>query len=412
MNLLHGLHGTKRTLVVAAWAIALVGLTVSIAEACNVPVFRYALEHWRPDAYRAVLYHRGPLSTEDQERLTALKDGPLKANVNLSIRAVDLEAAPQPGDQELWSSVGKAELPRLVIQYPAHLQIDKPVWSIPFGDADVKTLLDSPLRQEALKRLTSGQTAVWLMVDSGDSKQDDQAAATLELELKNLQKSLKLPELTDSPDDVIQDGPPLRVEFSMLRVRRHDPAEQGLVAMLLGSEADLATLQEPLVFPVFGRGRAMLPLVGAGISQDNIRGSAAFLAGACSCQVKELNPGFDLLLTADWKELLSWAKSPAFAEQRSSSQSNGQSNEPELVPIPAGSKSVSPAATTETTKPEPQDTEKPEQGATPVVSQTSPTIVPESMASSNSGSSLMMVTVAVIGCLVLGSIILVLTRRF
>ena len=25
-----------------------------------------------------------------------------------------------------------------------------------------------------------------------------------------------------------------------------------------------------------------------------------FLSGACSCQVKEQNPGFDLLLSADW----------------------------------------------------------------------------------------------------------------
>ncbi len=122
-----------------------------------------------------------------------------------------------------------------------------------------------------------------------------------------------------------------------MRIRRDDSREQALIAMLSGCEPDLATLKEPQVFPVFGRGRALLPLVGMGISPDNIRDSATFLAGACSCQVKELNPGFDLLLTADWKALLSWAKSPAFASGRSPASKSG---EPELVPIPGGSKSM------------------------------------------------------------------------
>lgn len=327
--------GLGRLLLVLALALGIVaGPASSPVEACNVPVFRYALEHWRPDAYRAVLYHRGTLSAADQERLTDLRARADKTLINLAVRAVDLDAAPEPADQELFAKLGESPLPRLVIQYPPYLQLDQPVWSGNFADADLLALLDSPARRELLNRLTSGETAVWVMVDSGDAAQDGPAAETLEHELKALQTTLKLPELTDSPEDVIQDGPPLRVEFSLLRLRRDDPAEQALIAMLVGCEADLATLKEPLVFPLFGRSRAMLPLVGAGISPDNIRSSARFLAGACSCQVKELNPGFDLLLTADWTSLLSWAKSPAFATGEAPASATG---EPELIPIPAGS---------------------------------------------------------------------------
>jgi hypothetical protein len=298
-----------------------------------VPVFRYALEHWRPDAYRAVLYHRGPLAPDEEARLASLQVRADKSLVNLSLRTVDLDAAPEPIDQDLFSSLGDASLPRLIIQYPAHLQIDRPVWNGAFGDQELAELLDSPLRREIVKRLTAGQTAVWLMIDGGDAGQDDAAAAVLENELEKLHTSLKLPELTDSPEDVIQDGPPLRVEFSWLRVKRDDPAEKALVAMLVNCEPDLPTLNEPLVFPLFGRSRGMLPLVGAGISPDNIQTSARFLAGACSCQVKELNPGFDLLLSADWRELLSWAKSPAFATGESPKSAPA---EPEFVPIPSG----------------------------------------------------------------------------
>lgn len=325
-----------RMLLTVLLAFALVaGPVGSSAEACNVPVFRYALEHWRPDPYRGVLFHRGPLSAAEQERLEKLQARAGESEFNLTIRTVDLDASPDPADRELLPAADAPDLPRLVIQYPAHLRVDKPVWAGPLGDTELAALLDSPLRREVLKRLTSGQTAVWLMVDSGDAGQDDAAAATLEQELKGLQTTLKLPELTDSPEDVIQDGPPLRVEFSLMRVRRDDPAEQTLVAMLTGCEEDLAGLDEPLVFPLFGRSRAMLPLVGGGISADNIRGSAKFLAGACSCQVKELNPGFDLLITADWNGLLSWAKSPAFASGESLTA------EPELVPIPSGTKAAS-----------------------------------------------------------------------
>lgn len=325
-----------RMLLTVLLAFALVaGPVGSSAEACNVPVFRYALEHWRPDPYRGVLFHRGPLSAAEQERLEKLQARAGESEFNLTIRTVDLDASPDPADRELLPAADAPDLPRLVIQYPAHLRVDKPVWAGPLGDTELAALLDSPLRREVLKRLTSGQTAVWLMVDSGDAGQDDAAAATLEQELKGLQTTLKLPELTDSPEDVIQDGPPLRVEFSLMRVRRDDPAEQALVALLTGCEEDLAGLDEPLVFPLFGRSRAMLPLVGGGISADNIRGSAKFLAGACSCQVKELNPGFDLLITADWNALLSWAKSPAFASGESLTA------EPELVPIPSGTKSAS-----------------------------------------------------------------------
>ena len=34
-------------------------------------------------------------------------------------------------------------------------------------------------------------------------------------------------------------------------------AEQALVAMLLGSESDLAERSDPMVFPIYGRGRAL-----------------------------------------------------------------------------------------------------------------------------------------------------------
>ena len=48
--------------------------------------------------------------------------------------------------------------------------------SIARSDEQLAKLFDSPLRREILKRLTGGQTAVWLMIDSGDA---DAVASTL-----------------------------------------------------------------------------------------------------------------------------------------------------------------------------------------------------------------------------------------
>ncbi|QDT53357.1 hypothetical protein Pan44_13740 [Caulifigura coniformis] len=316
--------------VMAAIAIAVV-LSPAVAFACNVPVFRYALEHWHPDAYRGVVFHRGPLAEADQKQLAVLKSGEPGSPVNVSIRTVDLDADPSSADAALAASLKDAPLPQLVIQYPARHQVEETIWSGPLQEAGLKALADSPARQELIKRLIAGQTAIWVLIESGDSGQDDAAALTLDEELKNLQTTLKLPVQTDAPEDAIGDGPELRVDFSVLRVSRTDSKELALVAMLMHSEADLSDLSEPLVFPVFGRCRALLPLVGPGISAENIRGSARFLAGACSCQVKEQNPGFDLLVTADWGELIPWAKSAV-----SGPDALANPKPPEVLPIASG----------------------------------------------------------------------------
>jgi hypothetical protein len=55
---------------------------------------------------------------------------------------------------------------------------------------------------------------------------------------------------------------------------------------------------------VFGRGRSLQALRAADVDDDTVAEVCRFLCGACSCQVKELNPGFDLLLAVNWDERL------------------------------------------------------------------------------------------------------------
>jgi hypothetical protein len=70
-------------------------------------------------------------------------------------------------------------------------------------------------------------------------------------------------------------------------------------------EEDLENYSDqPMVFPVFGRGRFLRPLVGEGINPGNIEMASAYVCGACSCQVKSGNPGIDLLSHVDWYSYL------------------------------------------------------------------------------------------------------------
>ena len=70
--------------------------------------------------------------------------------------------------------------------------------------------------------------------------------------------------------------------------------------LLTGFESQAVADGEPLLIPVFGRGRALEVIPARDLDEQLIENMTMFLSGACSCQVKSQNPGFDLLLTADW----------------------------------------------------------------------------------------------------------------
>src|SRR5262245_41263890 len=173
----------------------------------------------------------------------------------------------------------KLEAPCLVTLFPG---TDIVAWSGPLTAEAASKLADSPARREVAKRLLEGESAVWLMHESGDRAKDDAAAATLEAEFKKLMENLKLP--AHAPDDPpLLSDVPMRISFSLLRVPRNDPAETSLITMLQNSETGL---EGPVVYPIFGRGRALWAMAGKGLTPDNITEAAMFLIGACSCEAK------------------------------------------------------------------------------------------------------------------------------
>lgn len=286
-------HRTASGLPVALAVLAFLLTFVAPAlYACSIPVFRYALERWDPDAYVVELVHHGELVGEAKAAADLL-DGYVRgkeAPVNLAVRHVD----------------AREETPaRMAVYFPAGVRDRQPVWSAPLTRESVEKLVDSPARKDIVRRLLDGESAVWVLVESGDAEKDGAAAALLEKELKTLEATLELPEdlVAEEADGVLdENAPALRVAFSVVRLKRDDPAEAFLVASLLRTEPDLLGFDEPMAFPVFGRGRALYALVGRGIHEDNIAEACRFVCGACACEIKIGNPGADLLMVADWDE--------------------------------------------------------------------------------------------------------------
>jgi hypothetical protein len=223
----------------------------------------------------------------------------------VNVSRIDLGGKVMPAAAKIWERHGNpAQLPWVVAVYPEEDEKAPPAWAGPLDEAGLRQLIDSPARQRLVKLLTGGESVVWVLLESGNQKADDAAMALLERELPRLQKAIQLPEQKDDDESRLLSKLPLRLSFQAVRLSRKAPGEAAFVRMLLESEDGLPQAKGPIVFPIFGRGRALLGMHGEHLTAARLDYWASFLSGPCSCKVKELNPGIDMLISADWEELL------------------------------------------------------------------------------------------------------------
>lgn len=310
---------------VAALLVLMMAFASRPAAGCNVPVFRYALERWKPSAYAIHVFHRGDLSAGERDQLRRLEDGKLNATVT----RVDLAGTVTAEARDLWQRQGDGpRLPWVVVHFPEEDGKAAPAWTGPLTEEAVGRLVDSPARRRLAALLLRGEAAVWLRLTSDKAAADRAAGDLLAAELKRLEATLTIPPPVDDGDLLTR--LPLRISFPVVVVDRDDPAEAALVGLLRRSEPDLASVSGPIIVPVFGRGRALLALHGEELTAANLERWATFLCGPCSCQVKDLNPGVDLPLAVSWEEALEQA-APVAAEK------------PTAPPIPPGTTTPAPA---------------------------------------------------------------------
>ncbi|MEJ6569949.1 MAG: hypothetical protein QNK83_11970 [Akkermansiaceae bacterium] len=272
--------------------------------ACQVPVFRYALERWQADSFRLQL-----ITTEEAPpQLTKLPQ-----HLNLEFEVINLEKLTP--HQKL-AIVGLEK----ITQFPTYLLHPPESWpnSDPLvfqgTESSLKNILDSPLRQRIKNDLLEGESTVWVLVEGSDAAANEATFKQLEESLAKAQSQITIPDgviqadqvgkVGDdiSLDDVLRSTIPLKISFKIERIKGTDPAEQTFLKILTANRPSPS--DEPLVVPIFGRGRTPGPLLGSSITPKATLDACEYLCGACSCQVKSGNPGYDLLFLANWQENL------------------------------------------------------------------------------------------------------------
>ncbi|MCE9529982.1 MAG: hypothetical protein K8T89_02405 [Planctomycetes bacterium] len=305
--------------------VLIIGAILSVppkASACSIPVFRYALERWQATPYDVLIYHRGPLSVADRKAIQQVEVVGEKAN--LEVTEIDLTKKNGKELTAIWEKYGTDNpLPWMIIRYPDSDANSPPAWSGPVDAVKLKPFIDSPFRQRIIRKLFNGDSAIVVLLESGDKKADDEAAKILTTSLTKFEKDFELPKLTrEGPQ--LRSEVPLNISLPMVRLSRDQAEEKQFIDTMVRSQEGLDKAKGPIAFVIFGRGRLLTALHGKDLNAANVESVARFLCGACSCQVKELNPGVDLVFHASWElfmevELVTMpreAKTPAKLEKR------------------------------------------------------------------------------------------------
>jgi hypothetical protein len=279
------------------------------AWACNVPVFRYALERWPADPYLILVFHDGGLSEKQAAIVKQLEEGVVgdyAEGSNYIVETVDIQQEMHPELQAYHEASGAENYPWMVLQYPESAPDEPPAFTGPLSQEHVANIADSPVRREIARLLLKGESVVWLLLESGKPELDDAALKRLKGELVTLNKEMQLPTLDASDAKYIDPdaGPELKLSFATVRLKREDPAEAMMVRMLENWNPELVDKEQPMAFAFFGRGRVLPALVGDEINPDILAEACAYLIGPCSCQIKQQNPGYDVLMSVPWDDVI------------------------------------------------------------------------------------------------------------
>lgn len=252
--------------------------------ACTIPVFRYGLDRWPSDPF--VL--QAPVAAMAREPMASDFAG--KNGVRLN-----LEGQPP--------AAGAPAEPEARLLFPPHSAEGLELWSGPLTPENFRLLTDSPARVEIGKRIVEGDSGVWVLVESGNAEADEAMAKQLTTRMAELEKTEKLPVIDpNDPSSQLAPGPELKIKFSLLRVSRKAPEEQVFLHMLAGPNGfDTLPEAQPFASLLFGRGRVLGVWNPEKLSDELINEASRFLLGACSCEAKHLNPGWDILMRFNWE---------------------------------------------------------------------------------------------------------------
>ena len=265
---------------------------------------------WKPDFYRAVVIYNAENPVESDEGFNAIQaktEDKIKS-LNLSIRKFDLtnKANIDEKTAEALKLLENVKFPFTFIYLPENSDVDNPLWTGHMSLEEADTVADSPARREIARRLLYGEAVVWLLIESGIEYKDYRILKLLAEEIKNI--GTKNPD-SDTPSstgtEVDKKGNNLGkpVKMSIIRISRDEVAEKILLNILSGIEPEIMNVSnEPVLVPIYGRGRILNLISNDEINRENIRNMIGFFVGGSPDRDKNVKPGTVLLLSVNWEE--------------------------------------------------------------------------------------------------------------
>ena len=228
-----------------------------ISLACTTRVSEWVLLNALPEQYSLIYFHNGPLSEAIKKQNLAVAEEIKTANIQFkTVKRQDIK-------EPYWG---------LYYEEKLFMKFKNPD---EFGN-----LTTSPLREKVAAELMSGKLCVMVYLKTDNNEKDEKG-------LNTLQKAL-----AESPFGKI---------IKIFELSRNSKPEAHFSSLLLNVEDDLKGIQEPMLFGVFGRFKALEPLLGKGITEENIGLMIDYLTAQCSCLIKDDLPGTDILFTDKWE---------------------------------------------------------------------------------------------------------------
>lgn len=228
-----------------------------LSLACTTKVSEWVLLNALPEQYTLVYFHGS--TSDDSVRQPALAGDNLK-NANIQLKSVVKKDIAKPYFALYYEN-------RLLTNYS--------------NQSELKGLTTSPLREVIASEIMAGKLCVLLYLKTGNKAKDDNGMQIIRHAIA---------------------GSPFKDIISVAELNRNSIEEAHFVSMLLNVEEDLKTIGEPMLFGIFGRFKALEPLLGKGISEENIKLMIDFLTADCSCVIKDDLPGTDILFSGTWEK--------------------------------------------------------------------------------------------------------------
>jgi hypothetical protein len=324
----------------AALLIATSWLISTSTFGCETPVHRYALYNWGVGPYWVLaLYDSGeePAEFAQVEKKVAQLASSKPAGANLKWRSINvadpnrLAALPEPVRQ-LWQSRQNQDRPVYVLVNSNGFLVDQLADPL----ASLEEWADSPWRRQLADRISKGRAVVLVLLEGVNPTDNERAQEIIDRVIElvdsgNMASVETIVDLyhADSARSETAKTTPISIDSVVLSPDESD--EKALVCQLMAVEPDLEKFKgKSMVFSIYGRGRVLAPFIGRGVSEENLINAVRFLTGPCSCEVKDENPGVDLLMKTDWESI---ADSVAAEDDSQPSKADSGLQYTELTPV-------------------------------------------------------------------------------